>query len=271
MGQELIKVFVYIVVPGLAGITFFAMAKFVRHITPLRALVSSPQTYNAAFLGFLLFGFYLGLRPVQVLAGPHPWPLVISSIREFILIGVFGPASFIAMMTLCFGPERIGKGWILSITIPSLVLAILFCGLNAQAIGGSAEIVKLGRLTAYDGLWYNSQKADIDELMKILFAIRMLNPGFLLLVAATAVLWHAKTYPEHKRKLYDNMPKKLFILSVSVYIYAVSLIVGSLFYGFKKVPDQWGLYHLGSLMAGILETISLAMPVRSDVQVSEHG
>ena len=89
--RELDKIFVYIVVPGLAGITFFALAKFVRHITPLRALVSSPQTYHAAFWGFLIFGFYLGLRPVQVLAGPHPWPLIISSIREFLLIAVLVP------------------------------------------------------------------------------------------------------------------------------------------------------------------------------------
>ena len=71
MIQELAKIFVYIVVPALAGITFFAMAKFVKHITPLRALVASPQTYMAAFWGFLIFGFYLGLRPVQVLAGPQ--------------------------------------------------------------------------------------------------------------------------------------------------------------------------------------------------------
>ena len=57
MMQELDKIFVYIVVPGLAGITFFALAKFVRHIMPLRALVSSPQTYHAAFWGFTVFGF----------------------------------------------------------------------------------------------------------------------------------------------------------------------------------------------------------------------
>src|SRR2546430_25309 len=86
MIHELIKIFVYIVVPGLAGITFFALAKFVKHILPLRALVSSPETYQAAFWGFLIFGIYLGLRPVQVLAGPHPWPVIISTIREFLLI-----------------------------------------------------------------------------------------------------------------------------------------------------------------------------------------
>src|SRR5690348_9178036 len=98
MVQELSKIFIHIVIPGLAGITFFALAKFVKHIAPLRALVSSLQTYRAAFWGFLIFGIYLALRPVQVLAGPHPWPLVISCLREFLLIAVFGPASFVAML-----------------------------------------------------------------------------------------------------------------------------------------------------------------------------
>lgn len=124
MAQELLKIFVYIVMPGLAGIIFFALAKFVKHITPLRALVSSEQTYRAAFWGFLVFGFYLALRPLQVLAGPHPWPLIISCVREFLLIACFGPATFVALMTLCYGPERIRKRWMIALFFVSRIPAI---------------------------------------------------------------------------------------------------------------------------------------------------
>ncbi|OGR83254.1 MAG: hypothetical protein A2901_08320 [Elusimicrobia bacterium RIFCSPLOWO2_01_FULL_54_10] len=270
MVAELDKIFVYIVVPGLAGITFFALAKFVRHIMPLRALVSSPQTYHAAFWGFMVFGFYLGLRPVQVLAGPHPWPLIVSSLREFLLIGIFGPAAFIGMLTLCFGPEKIGKAWIGGTFGLGVLMALTFCVVNGMAIGGSEEIVRMGRLTAYDGLWYKNKREDIDVLMQILFYIRLVNPGALLLVAGSFILYHAVRYPPFKKRLYDNMPKKLYILSIAVFIYSLSIIGGSLLYTFRKVPDQWGIYHLGSLIAGFLEAISLSMPVKSDVQVSEH-
>lgn len=271
MIHELLKIFIYIVVPGLAGITFFALAKFVKQVTPLRALVASEQAYQFAFWGFLIFGFYLGLRPVQVLAGPHPWPLIISCIREFLLIAIFGPASFVAIATLCFGTEKANRVWITGFFMVGLLLAGVFCFVNAKAIGGSEEIVKLGMMTAYDGLWFKSGQEHIDTQMKILFVIRLINPGLLLLGAATILLVHAKRYPLEKRKIYDNMPKKLYILSAAVYVYAFSLIMGSFFYGFKKVPDQWGFYHLGSLIAGLLETISLSMPVRNDVQVSEHA
>ena len=270
MIHELTKIFVHIVIPGLAGITFFALAKFVKHIAPLRALVSSLQTYKAAYWSFLLFGCYLALRPVQALAGPHPWPMVISNIREFILIAIVGPAMFTAMMTLCFGPEKFNKWKVWPVFVFGAVLAVVYCLTNSKAIGGSEEIAKLGMLTAYDGLWYRNVRENLAQLMRILFIIRLLDPGLLLLVAAGVVMYHAKNYPEAKKKQYDNMPTKLYLMGAAVLVFSLSLIGGSFFYGLKKVPDQWGTYHLVALLAGILETISLSMPVRSEVQVSEH-
>lgn len=268
--QELIKIYIHIVVPGLASITFLALAKFIRHITPLRALVSSEQTYISAFWGFLIFGIYLGLRPVQVLAGPHPWPLIISCIREFLLIAIIGPALTIALLSLCFGTDKINKKWIIFLFVISFLMAVIFCYANAHAIGGSKEIVKLGKMTAYDGLWYESNQVAVEKWMRLLFIIRLINPGFLMLIAGILVLYHAKHYPSFKKSLYDNMPKKLYVLSAAVFVYTIFLIAGSCIYGFRRVPDQWGIYHLGSLFAGMLEAFSLAMPVRNDVQVSEH-
>ncbi len=270
MLQELGKIFVYIVVPGLAGITFFALAKFVRHITPLRALTSSSETYYTAFWGFLIFGIYLALRPVQVLAGPHPWPLIISTFREFLLQACFAPITFCSMMILCLGPDRFSKRWILPVFVFCAGTAGAFCVLNAKAVGGSEEIVKLGMMTAYDGLWYKSNQEHIDLWMKLMTGIRLANPALLLFAAGVVVLFHAKNYPSFKRKQYNNMPKKLVILASAVMVYSATLALGTLIDGYKQVPDQWGLYHVGSLVAGILESISLSMPVRSEVQVSEH-
>ena len=270
MGRDLLTIAVYIVMPGLAGIMFISLAKFVKHIAPLRALVASPETYRAAFWGFLVFGLYFGLRIVQVFAGPHPWPLVISTLREFLLMAGFAPACFIGMMTLCLGPERIGKGWVFALFGASFAIAVLYCGLNAKAIGGSEEIVRLGRMTAYDGLWSKSGREGVEGLMRTLAILRLINPAFLLIAGATAVILHARNYPAAKRRIYDNMPRKLILLGTAVYAYAFSIVVGSVVYGIRSVPDQWWLYHLASLGAGLLETISLAMPVRSDVEVSEH-
>lgn len=270
MLQELGKIFVYIVVPALAGITFFALAKFVRHITPLRALTSSSETYYTAFWSFLVFGIYLTLRPLQVLAGPHPWPLIISSVREFLLMACFAPMTFVSMLILVFGPTKFSKRYIIPTFILCASLGGAFCMINGRAIGGSEEIVKLGTLTAYDGLWYKSNQEHIDLWMRLLFWIRIVNPGLLLAAASAFVIYHAKNYPSFKRKMYDNMPKKLYILGTAVGFYCFTLFLGSALHGYTQVPDQWAIYHIGALVAGILETISLSMPVRNDVQVSEH-
>ncbi len=270
MLQEMGKIFVHIVVPGLAGITFFALAKFVRHITPLRALTSSYETYYFAFWGFLIFGLYLALRPVQVLAGPHPWPMIISTVREFLLQACFAPITFCSMMILCFGPERFSKRWMLPVFVFCAGTAGIFCVINARAIGGSEEIAKLGMMTAYDGLWYKSNQEHIDLWMKIMAGIRLANPAFLLFVAASFVFFHARNYPAYKKKQYDNMPKKLYIVSAAVFVYSLTLALGAVISGYTEVPDQWGLYHVGALVAGILESLSLSMPVRNEVQVSEH-
>lgn len=270
MVQELLKIFVHLVIPALAGITFFALAKFVKQVTPLRALVTSPQVYNSAFIAFLIFGFYCSLRTVQVVAGPHPWPLIFSTIREFLLLAIFSPALFIAMLTLCFGSERIGIGWMVTVSLFGLISAGMLCFFNASAIGGSEEIVKLGKLTAYDGLWFKSQTEDIEQKMKMIYWIHIVNPGFLIFAGSILLMLHAFFYPKEKKQIYDNMPKKLLLLGLAFAFYSLVFIAGSFFYGFMRLPDQWPTYSLVCLVAGIIEAFSLALPVRSNIQISEH-
>lgn len=270
MVQELTKIFIHLVIPSLAGITFFALAKFVKQVTPLRALVTSPQVYNSAFLAFLVFGFYCALRTIQVVAGPHPWPLIFSTIREFLLLAIFAPALFIAMLTLCFGAEKIGIGWIVTISLFGLISAAMLCFFNAVAIGGSEEMVKLGRLTAYDGLWFKSQSEDIEQKMKMIYWIHMFNPGILIFAGSLLLVLHAFFYPKEKKQIYDNMPKKLALLGAAFALYSLVLIAGSFFYGFTRLPDQWPIYSSVWLVAGILEAFSLALPVRKNIQISEH-
>jgi hypothetical protein len=47
------------------------------------------------------------------------------------------------------------------------------------------------------------------------------------------------------------------------------LAVGILFVA-ARIPNQWWLYYVGALGAGLLETASLSLPMKRHVQVSEH-
>ena len=105
--------------------------------------------------------------------------------------------------------------------------------------------------------------------MALLFVIRFIDPLFLLLLAGVIVFRHARHYPAARRAVYDNMPKKLYLLSAAVFAFPVSmLITGALV--FAGIPNQWWIYYVGAVLAGFLEAASIRLPLRRDVQVSEH-
>ena len=51
--RELLPIFSNVVMPLLAGLIFFAMAKYVHHIAPLRTLITGELTYRGAYWGCL--------------------------------------------------------------------------------------------------------------------------------------------------------------------------------------------------------------------------
>lgn len=260
-----------IALPLCAGITFFALARYSSHIAPMRTLVTGEKTYKGAAWGFAFFGAYLASRPLQILMGPHPMPLIINCIREFCMMALFAPAVFVAMMSLCFGSERIPKKLIFGIFGIGIALGILFVVLNVRAMGGTEVIFRLGTYRAYDGVWFKASDPKSQALMSILFVIRFIDPLFLLLLAGVIVFRHARHYPEEKGAVYDNMPRKLYVLSAAVFAFPVSMLITGILVLFFKTPNQWWIYYLGALVAGLLEAVSLSLPLRRDVQVSEHG
>jgi len=262
-------IFSNLALPICAGITFFALARYVTLIAPMRTLVTGDLTYKGASWGFAFFGVYLITRPLQILLGPHPMTLVINSVREYFMMGLFAPAVFVAMMSLCFGADRIPKKLIVGIFAVANLLGLAFLVLNARAIGGSEVIFHIGSYPAYDGVWFNTQDPEAKTLMSILFVIRFINPLFILLLAGVIVFRHARHYPEIRRAVYDNMPTKLYLLSAAVFAFPVSMLVtGALV--FMGIPNQWWIYYVGALVAGFLEAASIRLPLRKDVQVSEH-
>jgi hypothetical protein len=266
--SDFFPLFLNVALPLFAGLVFFAMALYVKHIGPLRMLIAGELTYQGAFWGFLFLGIYLASRPIQILF-PHPWPLIINNIREFGLIGIFGPAVFLAMMSLVFGHDNIPRGVVRCVMGAGLVLAVVFVVTNIFAIGGSEVIFKVGAWEAHDGVWFRNPEAR-RGLMRVLFVVRVLDPILLLFVSGTVVLWRAASYPPEKKVLYDNMPRKLLILGLACYAFSLSMFAVGLVFLVAHIANQWWIYYAGSLTSGVLETVSLSLPMKRHVSVSEH-
>lgn len=267
--KEFFPLFLNVVVPVFAGLVFFAMALYIKRIGPMRTLIAGEMTYTGGFWGFLFLGIYLASRPLQILF-PHPWPLIINNLREFCMVGVFGPAVFLAMMSLVFGGENIPRPVVKAVLGFGGFLAVLFVTVNIFAIGGSEPLFTAGGWTAHDGLWFKNPNLERRELMRILFVIRVIDPIFLLFASGVTVLWHGLRYPPEKKVLYDNMPRKLVILGLACLAFSLSMFSVGLLFLVAHIPNQWWIYYVGALTAGVLETVSLSMPMRRHVSVSEH-
>jgi two-component system response regulator YesN len=259
-----------IALPLCAGMTFFALAKYASHVAPMRFLVTGNITYKGAAWGFAFFGAYLMTRPLEVLLGPHPMPSIITCIREFGMMALFAPAVFLAMMSLCFGSENIPRKLIVGIFALGFFLGSAYVVLETRAIHGSEVIFRIGNIPAYDGIWFGNPDPHSQALISIIYVLQFIDPVFILLLSGVIVFRHARHYPEAKRLVYDNMPKKLLILSAAVFAFPFSMLIAGALIVFFHGRFQWWLYYLGALVSGLIEAASLRLPLRKDVQVSEH-
>ncbi len=268
--KEFMFIFLNVVLPLLSGFVYFALARYVKQIGPLRTLVTGQLTYRGAFWGFTLFGIYLATRPLQIFLGPHPMPLIVNNIREFLMIGLFSPAVSVAMMSLVLSPAKVPKVVIRTFFTIGIFLAILFIIVNGRAIGGSQVIFMLGDYPAYDGVWFSGRAGGPSSRMALLFFIRLIDPVLMVFAAGSLVLWHGFSYPVEKRMLYDNMPRKLYYMGFACYSFSLSMLSVGFLYIFIRIANQWWIYYVGAFIAGILETISLSLPLRREVQITEH-
>lgn len=269
--SEFFQIFFNIAVPVLAGLVYFMLARYVKHIGPMRTLVTGKLTYDGAYWGFLILGAYLATRPFQILLGPHPAPLIVNCIREFVMMGFFGPAVTVAMLSLVLGSANVPKVLVRSLFGLGLTLAALFVIVNQKAIGGSELLFMVGGWPAHDGVWFHGGPEGPSNLMPILFLIRLVDPVLFVFGAGVLVLWHGYNYPIEKKMLYNNMPRKLYYMGAACIAFSLSMLSVGLLYLFAHIPNQWWIYYIGALAAGLLETKSLSLPLRRAVQITEHA
>ena len=255
---------VNVVTPFVVAPIYFVLAFYIRKVKPLRLLIMGEETYHYAFWIFFLFGlFFLG-RPFQILLGGHPLPFIISSFREFIMIGLLTPCVISGVFNQLFYDSDLPKAIVRTVFAVCIALGIVFVYCNYMSINGSHIIFEYKFSTvlvkAYDGNWFAKNNINAHYLLP-LFGIRLISPVILMFLTGGFAIYKAAIFP--KDSLYHNLPKKYFLEGIAILIFSVSIVFTGIMAYFWNFQTQW--YYLGALISGILGYISLKIPPRNFV------
>ena len=115
------EVLLNILVPLITGIIYFGMAWEVSKVGKIRKIMFGEIGYKKMFVTFILLGIYFITRPLQNVIGPHPWPMLINSARQFFIMAIIAPSIFVSILHWVPGEGGAPK----SSVVASYVIGIL--------------------------------------------------------------------------------------------------------------------------------------------------
>lgn len=249
-----------IFLPIITGLMYFFMAFEVKRTSKFRSMMFGEIGFKKISMAFILFGIYFITRPLQNIVGPHPWPMIINSARQFFLMAVIAPSILVAIFHWVPTPSGAPKSSTFAAYTIGILMGIIFVLVNSLAATGSKIIYSWGMINMYDPVWFASG-TPVIQLVIIHLICQFVSPvGFLLLAAA---------YVKHRRHnyqlahIYNLMPKKWRYLEASLMIIAVSFLVagGAVIFG-SYYTYVWVIYFIGAIISGVFELIGIKLPPR---------
>ena len=251
------------VVPLVAGLVFFSMAAEIKRVSMIRKIMFGEIGYRKVFTAFLLFGVYFITRPLQNLVGPHPWPLLINSFRQFFLMAVISPAILVGILHWVPSEKGAPKSATFAAYGVVVLMALMFILVNSIAIDGSKVLVTYFGVNVYDATWFSAGGPPKVELVLLHLMCQLISPVGFFILAAAYVRHRRYNYP--LSNIYNQMPKKWKLLEIGLLTFAGSLIVAGFaaFFG-QYYTYLWVIYFVGAIVAGIIWLRSIEIPPRTD-------
>ncbi|MDI6757799.1 MAG: hypothetical protein QME32_07260 [Endomicrobiia bacterium] len=281
MNRAATTFFVNILVPIVTGAVYFIMAAEIKRVTKIRKLMFGEIGYNKAFSAFLLFGFYFMTRPLQNVLGPHPWPMVLNSMRQFFLMAVIAPAILVGILHWVPSEKGTPKSTVIAAYVGGFLMAVIFILINSMAIDGSKVLAEFGGWKIYDAKWFSAASvaassslssspdggasaafvAPKARLIVIHLITQLVSPVGYFLLAAAYVRHRRYNYPTSS--VYNLIPRKWKYLEAGLLIFAVSMITAGFaaFFG-QYYTYLWVIYFAAATVAGVIELISVKIPPR---------
>ncbi len=201
------------------------------------------------FPAFLLaFSLYVLGRPVQLLLGPYPWPMIVNCLRTFLFVGICGPLVLHEARCLCRAtPRRHTRLW--PLLALGGALAALYTIVLALALSPAETplVFELGALKAYENAPSHLTPPLFAREVTILIQA-IAGAGFFGLAGYEAL--------KERRALAEKPTgsRHLFYFGVGCLIFGGAVLLGTL-------TRQWWFYYLASVPSAFF----IGMGVREDM------
>jgi len=253
--QELL---VNLMVPVITGIVYFVMAIEVIRVSKIRKFMFGEIGYQKLFTAFIMFGIYFITRPLQNIVGPHPWPMIINSARQFFIMGIIAPSIFVGILHWVPGKSGAPKSSVAASYSIGILMGIIFVLTNSMAVDGSKIISSLGNFNFYDATWFSGNDVKI-QLVIIHLICQLVSPVGIILLAAAFVRHRRHNYM--LGHIYTKMKTKWRYLETGLIILPGSFVLSGIFAMFGRYYTYlWCIYFVGAIIAGffVLYSIKLA-------------
>lgn len=244
-------------VPIITGLVYFVMAVEVIRVSKIRKFMFGEIGYQKLFIAFIMFGIYFITRPLQNIIGPHPWPMIINSARQFFIMGIIAPSIFVGILHWVPGESGAPKSSVVASYAIGILMGVIFSLTNSMAVDGSKIIATIGSLNLYDATWFSGESK--IQLVLIHLICQLVSPVGIILLSAAFVRHRRHTYM--LGHIYTNMKTKWRYLETGLIILPASFILSGLFAMFGRYYTYlWVIYFVGAIIAGffVLYSIKLA-------------
>ena len=233
-------IFSNFVIPLITG--FFFLFYFVYFI------ISNPSkaaSYKFFIIFLIAFSIFLFGRPLQLMLGPYPIPLIIVNIRVFILCSVISPVIMLAANI--FKKKKIRYKEII-ITCICIFLGLTYVVFNTLGTSSSYRLFEFANITAYDN--YTPSLHPPFYGREITIGVQVIT-GLLLFVFSFYTLIRLKL----ETSLRDFLKNKIFLINTGIIIFALSFIIGSL-------AKQWWIYYVSSIISALFFSGSVLIDIK---------
>lgn len=236
-----VEIFGNVVAPAVASIFFFLY--FLVFL-----FTSSKKTLSYRyFLIFLIsFSIFLIGRPVQILLGPHPIPLIINNMRSLIFCSV-------VMTTVLISGSSSEKSFFYKkrrlVVAGGIVLGSIYAIFNTLGTSDSYMLFELGPFTAHDCLSPSMTPPFYGREVTI---AAWMVAGLILTTSAAIKI----ATLEKRKTLFATIKRnKVFHFNVGIIIFGSSLIVGMLL-------KTWMVYYFSSMLSALFMGFGVIIDIR---------